>query len=1722
MADDRNEPIKPSWRRAAKPKARLEKSSHEWSKTRLRPVGREKRSRAWAFKAAAAAGLFVGMIGLVVWLIVMLSPPASVAIVLVGADYAANLAVPHNAAGMKGLDGLDKLLRTPRRMSWFRGAALKAVGSPSTRRIEIKADWDDLIKELSKKNAFPQPTLIIVVAMHGGSDPNGGYLLPQQATGSDDRLPLAHVIKSMGDLPKEKTKILVLEGASIGGDWRLGMLSNMFARRLKELEPEIRVTPNLWVLSANDVDQRSWASEGLGRSVFTHYLIEALRGKTSASGQRPSLEDVHNYVRRKVSDWAWSARGAVQQPVLLPSPEKGGDSQRPAAKKVLLATVPSTQPPQQAPAFARDRPSAAWKRFNNLEELMPHPAVYAPRRWREYRARLVRYEELARAGADDQVLSDMSDRIVELESRLRTARFLKTFSNSIENTLTMNALRGGVVDSLTAASQEFAPFWSAQDAPEAGKQWKLLEAQSNPRGDQARRALRSRVDDYLTQMAATDPSHNLKIAGDRLEGIRGTDYPQPAEAHFVRMLGNSFSLPNDRRASPAYWKAAGLALKTRRQAERAALGLGEDVPGYPYPEQTHTWVRASIETADELRRLAEDRLFSSEDSAWNQAEKGLDAARDVYGKAQAQAAAVSAALAARNRALVILPDYSRWLADRQSNTYEIELPDAVEKLWETTHKLTESLENPQDLADAKLESFTKTLIQGLDGLVKAFGKQMSEIESNRTKEDWVAYTSSAAVGFRDTDDLGLRSAIWNRLDVIRDNDFAVFEKEDSAKPSDDERKEATQRSYHRARLRGRMALAALGSNWFNDATVFPDPAQGDFQTNADRVKHAFPLDRDDTEAWCKDIAKVGEAIGGRWRQISAEVDKLVNEKNGVPEDLPLFLKNLTRADRLNRLLDGGARALVETEIEPASRKRQVTVHNVLLWMADRAWRDHWYAEEDKLRPPYYQVVGGRFVKDAGEIFRETAETKAAQERLDRPGDYQVKGPQTLVVTSELSVPAAFQIARTGTLPPGIPVVRTLPDRLLQVEGVNNGFQTASQEGGGETIGLTLSRTPPKAGQAEPPLLKPRVDNSTLTVEGFFRGRTFSCKTDVRLHLLPEIVAIGPAPADPPLAGLAVRADDAVIRRFGMGTGAITIVLDCSGSMIDKLKPNGKKPRSLQEANAIPNTRFQQAKASLGRVLKQIPVGTTVSVWIFGQARLGVNLDVDLTQPEDNQPETSIKQFLKPAPWDPNQTDALIERMNREIWPLFATPLVQAIWQAKADLDKAGGLKTLLVLTDGMDSRFVVNRAFNPQKTTIPQFMQSYFNEAAITINMVFFQVPRKEQAQVEANFKVIENLKTPGRCFSVEKEAELVASLERSIKQKLVCEVLKLGTPVANTPLDVAAPGEIDPWWPGGLAAGLYTLRVRADQEYKQEIELAAGDRLIVRLVEGSKGGLAFERSLYSDDLPNAVRQDGGNWRLSILSDISDDDGGKGFRRLASLESLAVQSPRISQVRPRFAWFEITPKGAAGDLDFAVRWRQAGSYHSPTWLMDIPQWVPNPAGPGLARPLLKAWWIDSEFPSSSLTPIDVEKYATPEEIKPFVQRIAGDHSVSVESLRLEDHLVEHSPGEPLVLEHCLVIRVGYEKDDEPVLITPQSLRMGGIEVVGYEHRYYTKARKYAGFFWPVSRGQFAKLKAMNLVSLPKLHAAAKAQSHQIEINDPPRPKVRGRLPAAPDAIPPGG
>ena len=525
-----------------------------------------------------------------------------------------------------------------------------------------------------------------------------------------------------------------------------------------------------------------------------------------------------------------------------------------------------------------------------------------------------------------------------------------------------------------------------------------------------------------------------------------------------------------------------------------------------------------------------------------------------------RAAKVRAALTTRNRALVELPEYARWIPHRHpEDQLKDDLSGTLVELWNQVHTLSGMVETPLEAGDADLgplDQAHKSVGTGLEQIARKFADQGSKFSSDRLREDFQAAAAAAAVAFPDSPELTLRSTIWDRLDTIGAHDLEVALKGAKAELSPDLRTQAGELLRRRSRMQGLMATAALGRDWFDDA-AFKD--RGSFEQTLQRVLAATEEDEQSPKAWWREIAAAGERIGLRWQRLASEIDSLAGEANSLADNRVVQDK-LRSADRLARLLDGGAPAVPESKAEATSLLRLSRVHDLLLWMAERTWKDHWYDVDPKAIKPYYQAAGQRFASDAEKLVAKSAELPRVQKLLAEKDRLKLDGPTRSVLTSELSKDLPYRVSAEGDPPPGLPVIKPEPDSRLQLEGGNAGYRLTPWRTGGDKLSFTVFDPAIRGAERDPKLSRPRMTRSRFTVKGMFRGQHFDGVTDVELHPSPDVVAIGPQAPDPPAASLAVRASEEIIQRYGEGTGSIAIVLDCSGSMITRGERNSRMPR----------------------------------------------------------------------------------------------------------------------------------------------------------------------------------------------------------------------------------------------------------------------------------------------------------------------------------------------------------------------------------------------------------------------------------------------------------------------------------------------------------------------------------------------------------------------------------
>jgi hypothetical protein len=1673
--------------------------------------------------------IFVACAGFLVWACFWLAPPRAAALVLVGAGYETNLAIPHNAYGRETLRALAGLAGgPPKPFSWLSGV-LHLKHEP----IELRTDtaWDRPLDRVDEK------TVVLFLALHGGSDGRGAYLLTQDAdplapdaepaddagAGRRNRLRLTEVLDRLAQLPAGKNKVLILDATQVTADWSQGMLHNDFARAVQDLEPRVKQIPNLIVLSASGPDQRSWVSDDLRQSVFGYYVVEGLRGAADANGDgRINAWELYQYVAANVERWARANRDALQQPVLLPWAEAG--ERRAQGMHLTLVRQPyqALDPAQGPPWAPPPELLQTWEQARQLSSLVPAPFVTTPRLWREYQAALLRYEQLLRAG-DRENAEAVAGRVRDLDRDIRQAPRLDL--TSVGNTLAMPALAGGAAPPSPGDKEQLRDFLDgltdAMPASEFQQRWTAL-LKGRPSDPLSLEFLRLQLCDALLQRAAANPATELErsyrlLHGTPAPGFLADPLRAPAEVHYLSMLW---------RYLPQKPAPAGLsdrlptALQLRNDAERTALGLpagtapatpaadttaGGD-SGYAYSEQVAPWIQGPVAAGDGERRLGEDLLFASDSASWNDASARMQKARDAYQEAQRSAAAVRRALALRAKVLADLPACSRWAAvrpreaDAARQKEADELLGTIEDTWAQTHRLALMLES-RPVADPEALRQQADAVDQLFRLVAgAFDEYVSDIHDSETLASWRETEAVLTVPLinpkRRMEVLELNHRIARKLLVK-----GPAERRGTAASL-----EVTQKlAKDAAHRQGRMALAILGRWWFDqlaaDHLTFDETGE-ELKTFAGRP------------TWWEPLGQAQEEIAFRQRELPHRVRDLVDGSRKA--ELAKARPALAAADRLERQLDAaGCLSRWQGEVagratDAAGRYRAVLLYDLLLTQARRTLEDHWFGEED--RPgakPYYQVAGQAYLADAARLVPEPPGRPALQalaDELSKPGRLVVRStPRSVAVTSEPRFAIDYQLqAGTDALTiPGFPVFRVEADQPLQPVSPEPGTRlvwplavdrpTAPIRCVVGSPGSALEEGPGAPSGQGPSQGAPRAPTRVL-LHGMFRGQRIEQATPVDLSPVPERV-VYQVPM-PPRASIAVRTPEKVQAQFGEGGGAIAIVLDCSGSMGEDAG-----------VEFTPQTKYNQVTRAVREVLSKLPRGTMVSLWMFGQA--GPPGQRTVTNAED-----TITHVQEPVAWnpeDPEQLKALMARVEYPaVLPWNETPLARVILQAKNDVANAPGFRTILVLTDGMDNRFDNDRQYNKDKKGIGAALREAFWNSGIVINIVGFRFPGKEEEKARQQFKVIEEMPLPGKFYTVNEASELAATLEGATKQRLRYWVDREDNErLRDEGLDVSVPGANDQWFPGGLPAGGYRVRVQTNQLVDQSVLLTAGDLLLLNL-DVAAARQQLRRVLVSQDEYHSRRyKDANDWRLAVLQNQRVRD--RGLEMLLMLEKLPDRPEAVlEQVRPRETWVELAPAGADNDA-FHLRWGYQPGYPAPAWAVGTADWPLRAGVQAPARPVVRLWWNPNQEATVAARVVPEAAASTLLDISNRPVPVEGE-PVLVESVQLEKHRVAVAPGR-FETRDCLAVRVSY-----PVA-KPVKIRLNGLKPPGEEHRYYTAAGKLTALFWPVVEADVRQPGlSLGVISLNTFKDEARAGGYYVELDTLAEPQATDARPLPPSEV----
>lgn len=1651
---------RPDWRQANKkspsqPPAAAGGGKRGWQKQTGAASGPRK---PWSrgSKLALAVLMLSFIVGGVYIVIEWLRPISPACLVLMGASYDDNLAVPQNVYGWKNLDDINKLNDEAGLFS-DSGKPNLLHRSPEMKGAEIwKKEWDVFSRKIREQ------TVVLYLALHGAADGKEPYFFLGDDQGYS-RLPFGEVLKSLdGVAAGGKNVVLIIEPALVRTNWSAGVLENDFVSKLVELKSKFK--PTLFILCASDAYQTSWASEEWQQTAFGHFLIEGLRGAADLDGNtRVTVGELAKYVNQKVVAWSQVNRGIEQTPILI------GDET--LAANVEIAQIGSSykEQPGEAPGVNFSVPEgldAAWRGWQALRTNSPHPSVYSPALWRRYQDLLVRYEQLLRAGDPTKKAGDIAGKLAAMRKKIESEARFDAADTTLSLALPMAEalgiplplpeadLKRGIQKIWDASKDEQRPEFLKDLIDWARKQDDVKSAQLRVQTYRSflnfvgQSPLVREADLLAPQNDKGDPQSKVQALLDLFDVKLGP--PRPAEVHFLTMLLKDVS-----RSPAPDLDSLRQAMKVRLLAERAALAVPETGDAHPYSEVILPWNRTRIANADAQRRPGEDYLFGSSKDDWEKARRFLEQAQTGYRETQKESALYRQALDTRDRTFAELPYFALWVANQRisSDKAQSERVDdwlkQVVQLAQRVDALQADLGKEKAIpAAANLQGLAEQVVETHANLrMQIEGEIANANQDTHSHPLWFDREALLSVPPLLADQPGA-NAVDIRLAMLKYNRVTssrFFKSNEAPKgfsgKAKDEAEIAGKRNLQ-------MAVATFKDFW--------------------------PLDLARVEN--ESISTVGETIAGLVKRWPTDINDALAQslKDG---DLTQAAATLRKADFLARGLPGG----FEDKADPMSVSqalRSLRMSDLLVAQARRTMVDHWFSEVLDGQP-YYESAARGYLNVARQLVEVKGETRdsnklrtAAAVRLleaVKTVGLEIDGKASDFWTSEKEFPVRWIVKAPDDpylVDPKIPDDAKIPPPGVAItwrdlEGTGSWKDTVAP---GQRKPLELLTHQKREFADTYQLTKTGTDDAALkaTYTVLLRGQRKSSRIEISQKDPDLIVHDFPRPSR---SFVKVRMDP----KFTYG--AVSIALDISGSMIWKNgfgidTPEGRK------------TRLELALVSLKAALKMVPDNTYVSLFAF------------VTKDRETVPE--IVEVMKPSPWNRDRLDVLvgdIERLANQAWKegptaYGSTPIAYLL----AECGKRGfptaavnfrGPKVILALSDGDDTssgillkanwpdltRAVVSK--DEQKTynrRVSEFILDELGNKDVEIQFVCFLDKEKykdEARNAEAQFAGLQEFKTPGR-FIIQPDPLLLAKeLERAIRPRLILEQGS-AAPAGYHPEGEFASLPKDEFNWIQVPEGQYTVRVKGSPP--RDLKVNHGDMIAIVLkrdpVDPKK--IIYEREMFADMIAETVpplaegRTMQDRYRVSVLQNQPAVKANL-LTQLTAVEELTKTSRLIQQAVPRFTWIESKPKTQPPPR--MLRWYREYGYPALTYRALGYDW-PAPAAVS-ATPEVSVWLTDSP---------DSEVFARPLErplkkTKADTVRLDADQYAVIESVAIEDKEVAPDSfgkvGGRLVPKQCVVVRVEHAKG-RPVMIQFQGQHKGE------EHHFFHSANKYTAMFWDLT------------------------------------------------------
>jgi hypothetical protein len=1496
---------------------------------------------------------------LLFYFISLLSSAGKVSVVFIGAGYEVNTNISSNYEGKRILGVISDW------MTNYSFMGITQVGPLLT----PTSDSVFVFPEINPKSKVA----IVMISMALDTDEKGLFLLKNDANPRDEekgKIRFETIIGEMGKLPEKMHKFVIL--SPVYNKNTLGKAGLDFFLNNEVENEKIQAIPNLNVIIANTNKENLFEDEVFGIKKFWNKTITLLLGSdefkhTSTYFERIGALDSRLNVTSE----------SIKNEMYWFPIKKEGEAR---ANKAFL-TIPKiySKPNFENQFFVNDYNSLlkeVWSTYTELKKEGTSPVVYAPELWREYEKTCIRLEVLKKRGADIEA-KQLSLEMKKIEIKIAEIRKLNLQSES--NGFQYMWMEGVPGEEDMIANSIFKNL----DKEKAGSikvHFDNLKKKGLPEYSQRRIAFF--LAQQILEAAILSPYINTE---SNFDDVLNLLYPNSFYPNEIQ-TGQIFHPKNKKNVKVIENPSAVIEfeniIKLKIKSEKAAFGLGVNRKNHPYSEKIWPYISKIITKADSVKSLSQDYSFSA-------SKDDLDLHRDLqvqaellYNHATETAKTIQLAFNMRDNLASDLPWLTHWVilanpvnnSDFEDSPYDWGLE--IKKLWEKYHKLNNflvSLPTPQINSKNELNlsfefEFQKQQLVELSNLVDQAASIASTIKKNlnnlalraleeQSVRSWLLIKNLLNTPFFDIE---LRSKLLGhqlKTEKFFTNKIQEFVEDESDKGND---LEIT--NYKKSLVHIDFWMASFG--------------KGIRQYNLDQTKNLNLV----SESYEKlRLASTKNDILDIIKSAKLQISKCLYSDEDLVANVVDYIESNSPADFQKQVpisylslkeSDSIARTFPWFSFDKKFNKPSISlilkhseIRDFLCWQALRTWSDHLYSVEEN-KDPYYLILVNNILLDIKKFRGPTNIFETLKNVSNRSFFNVLKFKKDLELVSGLNgeIPWTFEKNRSieistsfqndnNILSGKVAVGVRVSDNLVVLDKEWNFLSprlvdAQNFKDNPSSVVLNLGRRNTLSNTSEKEL-------GMVNFQCFFRGKFFHL--DIPIEIRNQADIINQELASLNNGNVSFRTSTS-LAQVANGIGSISFVLDCSGSM------------GPSEDSSIEESKYFQAVTALDQVLRKIPKGIKVSVWIFGQAVGGGKTVLD--------PENNIVQIIKPFTWDPDNLGVRKNLISKLRYPLVepwnASPIIRAMSLALNDLTKTDGPKMMVVLTDGLDNRIKKDKILNPDSKNADAVLFSLLNLKNVQVQVVGFRAVPEEEEEMRSQFSIIETIDPPGNFVSVKSLDALIARINRFLSPSASVRIEDLNNfkpdGLENKTLEISKFGSGDRWIPGGLKPGFYNSKLNDYPAISKDIKIEHNDRLLIGLVKSDSNlPFQFKRLLISETdfigRPSIEKQ---NWRSSILANKLLNNNCKLFTVLE--KKYDSREVLISQIKPKEVWWELKTNNKKFIIPkFKVT--KFNDFPAQAWSIESLNWPTDLLINDQPAPVVSLWW-NSDQETSFISKLD--------------------------------------------------------------------------------------------------------------------------------------------------------